>query len=239
MNRFARMVTVFALALVALSSLSTASASHDRDRDGGSYDRDGGSYDRDGGSYDRDGGSYDRDGGSYDRDGGGYGRYDRNDGRAVSYINPDTGADTANTDVDPNSNCFAPDQYDTQRLSDAGTANRNVHNDACFLDDRGNKVNGPASFQSYGVGFISACPDPDGAGPEFSLLTDTNGDGRADLCFQSAYQTKGMAGDFEFHARMNNTSKPGTQTVVWCSDKDMNGCGDERNTSTIKINWTQ
>jgi len=117
--------------------------------------------------------------------------------------------------------------------------NRNVHNDACFLDDRGNKVDGPASFQSFGVGFISACPDPDGAGPKTAKLSDTNGDGRNDLCFQSSYQERGTAGDFEFHARLNNTTTTGSQKVVWCSDSDANGCGDEWNKSRITIDWTR
>ena len=172
-------------------------------------------------------------------DGGGYGGwYGGNGGvRAASYINPDTGAATANPDVDPNSSCYNPDQRDDQRLSDPGTANRNVHNDACFLDDRGNKVDGPASFQSFGVGFISACPDPDGAGPKVARLTDTNGDGRNDLCFQSGYQEKGVAGDFEFHARPNNTSMTGSQYVVWCADADRNGCRDEDVKDDIKIEW--
>ncbi len=29
--------------------------------------------------------------------------------------------------------------------------------------------------------------DPDGAGPEYAALSDTNRDGRNDLCFQSSY----------------------------------------------------
>ena len=124
-------------------------------------------------------------------------------------------------------------------MSDPGTTNRNVHNDACFLDARGNKVDGPASFQSFGVGFISACPDPDGAGPKTAKLSDTNGDGRNDLCFQSGYQERGVAGDFEFHARLNNTTTTGSQTVVWCSDWDANGCSDEWNKSRITIDWTR
>ncbi len=90
-------------------------------------------------------------------DDGGYDGGQR--GRASSYINPDTGAATANPDVDPGSNCYRPDQSDKQKFSDPGTTNRNVHNDACFLDRDGNKLNGPASFQSSGVGSISACPD--------------------------------------------------------------------------------
>ena len=159
-------------------------------------------------------------------------------GRAASYVNPDTGAATANPDVDPTSSCFSSDQSDKQQFSDPGTANRNVHNDACFLDD-GIKVDGFASFESSGVGFISACPDPDGAGPKVAVLSDKNNDGRNDLCFQSGYQMKGMAGDLEFHARLNNNrGTAGTQYVTWCSDTDRDGCSDERNSSSIRIDWS-
>ncbi len=170
--------------------------------------------------------------------GDGYGGYGSRSGRASSYINPDTGAATANPDVNPMSSCFRADQYDMQRFSDAGMANRNVHNDACFLDFNGNKLDGPASFESRGVGFISACPDPDNAGPKTARLTDQNGDGRMDLCFQTGYQNKGIAGDLEFHARMNNTGMAGTQYVTWCSDRNANGCSDEWNRSSIRIDWS-
>jgi hypothetical protein len=174
--------------------------------------------------------------------GGSYGAsYDRGDGRdgvrAASYINRDTGAATENPDVDPGSSCANPDRRDKQRLSDPGTVNRNVHNDACFLDGKGQKVNGPASFQSSGVGSISACPDPDGSGPAYAKLSDTNSDGRMDLCFQSSYQMTGKPGDFEFHARLNNTSMPGSQYVVWCADADANGCRDEKVKDSIRITW--
>lgn len=190
-----------------------------------------------GGSYD--GGS--RDGGSYTGgyDGGGYngGDRDQRPDKAVSYINPDTGAATANPNIDPNSSCLSPDRYDeAQKLSDPGTTNRNVHNDACFFGRDGKtKVDGPASFQSTGVGAISACPDPDGAGPKVAILSADR-----KLCFQSGYQQKGMAGDLEFHARMNNDSTPGTQKVVWCYDENRNGCDDERDLKDrIEINWTR
>ncbi len=169
------------------------------------------------------------------------GAYERSDsrGRASSYINPDIGAATANPDVNSNSSCFTPDQYDMQAFSPAGTATKNVHNDACFLDDAGMKIDGPATFQSRGVGFISACPDPDGAGPKVAVLSDTNADGRNDRCFQSGYQMKGTAGDLEFHARMNNnTGMAGTQYVTWCSDSNRNGCDDEWNRSSIRIDWS-
>jgi hypothetical protein len=157
-------------------------------------------------------------------------------GRAASYINPDTGAVTENPNVDPNSECETPDRTDTQRISPPGTTVNNVHNDACFLKF-GFRVNGPASFQSFGVGVISACPDPDGTGPQFSVLSDTNGDGRADLCYQSAYQSTGLPGDREYHARLNNTGSPGLQIVVFCSDADANGCRDETNKASIAIGW--
>lgn len=159
-------------------------------------------------------------------------------GRASSYINPDIGAATANTDVDPASSCGTPDQYDRQKYSDAGSTARNVHNDACFLKGS-TKVDGPATFESRGVGVISACPDPDGTGPKVAVLTDRDGDGRNDSCFQSGYQEKNMPGDLEFHARMNNnTGAAGTQIVTWCSDKNQNGCADELNRSVIRIDWS-
>jgi len=115
-----------------------------------------------------------------------------------------------------------------------------VHNDACFLDSNGEKMDGPASFKSIGVGYISACPDPDGSGPKYAVLRDTNGDGRNDLCFQSGYQEStvpGTAGDDEFHARLNNTGRTGTQRVVWCSDADADGCADEDIKRYISIKW--
>lgn len=170
--------------------------------------------------------------------------------RAVSYINPDIGAATANPDVAANSGCSSPDRSDTQRLSTAGTADRNVHNDACFLEggsygsygsygSAARKVDAPATYESSGVGFISACPDPDGAGPKYALTRDRNGDGRIDFCFQSGYQEKGIAGDLEFHARLNNTTQSGTQSVVWCYDSDRDGCSDERAKDRITIEWTR
>lgn len=173
---------------------------------------------------------------------GGWGGNDPGPGafRAASYINPDAGA---NPNVDPNSSCSRPDRYDRQRVSTRASGNpgnRNVHNDACFLDMNGNKADGPASFQSYGVGYISACPDPDGAGAKYAILRDTNGDGRNDLCFQSGYQEMVLptaAGEQEFHARMNNVSTEGKQRVVWCSDADADGCSDENVKSAITIYW--
>lgn len=175
--------------------------------------------------------SYDWRGGD---SGGSWGGYDRNaPDRAVSYINPDIGAATANPDVNANSNCFTPDQSDTQRLSPAGTTTNNVHNDACFFKWSGDtKIDGPASFESFGVGLISACPDPDGAGPKVAILSADR-----KRCFQSGFQEKGIAGDREFHARLNNTTTTGTQTVVWCYDPERDGCSNTRVKSTIRIEW--
>jgi hypothetical protein len=161
--------------------------------------------------------------------------------RASSYINSDGGT---NADVNQDSSCAAPDRYDRQRVSTKASGNpgnRNVHNDACFLDSNGNKADGPASFKSRGRGYISACPDPDGTGPKYAVLRDTNGDGRNDLCFQSGYQQStlpGTAGDEEFHTRLNNTGRDGIQRVVWCSDADADGCGDEDVKRYITIRWT-
>ena len=159
---------------------------------------------------------------------------------ASSYINPDTGTATANPDVAAASDCAASDQADVQQLSTTGTTNRNVHNDACLFV--GSQVDtstfdGRASFDSSGVGSISACPDPDGAGPKTATLTDQNGDGRMDLCRLTGYQSTGATGDGEYHARMNNTDTVGDQVVVFCYDNDRNGCTDETVTSRTTITW--
>ena len=162
--------------------------------------------------------------------------------KAASYINGDAGK---NADVDPNSSCFNRDQYDMQAFSSAASGNpgdRNVHNDACFLDDRGNKVgkNIGATFQSSGTGYISACPDPDGAGPAVRVLRDLNGDGRNDSCFQSSFQENPAlaAGDFEYHARVNNTGMAGTQDVTWGMDRDGDGRIDDRNNDRVSVDWS-
>ena len=172
---------------------------------------------------------------------GGYGGYGGNL-RTVSYINGDAGK---NADVDPNSSCYRPDQYDMQAFSSAASGNpgdRNVHNDACFLDDRGNKIgkNIGASFQASGTGYISACPDPDGAGPAIRILRDLNGDGRMDSCFQSSYQENPAlaAGNFEYHARVNNTGMAGTQIVKWGMDRDGDGRIDSRDDDSIQVDWS-
>lgn len=158
--------------------------------------------------------------------------------RAVSYINPDTGKPTFNPNVDPNSECASPDQFDSQKLSVRGQADRNVHNDACLFVP-GARFDGPASFVSFGVGFVSACPDPDGAGPKVAITYDRNGDGNADRCFMSGYQETGMDGDREYHTRLDNFTMPGSQGVLFCYDPENNGCNDARVVSRIIIRWSR
>jgi len=178
---------------------------------------------------------HDGDGGWWWGGGGGYGDGDVR--FAVSYLNPDLGAATENANIDPNSNCSRPDRYDErQQVSPVGTTTNNVHNDACLLDDDFDKVDDGATYESYGVGNISACPDPDDGGPEFARL-GVGPTGKANTqCVQSGYQDKGIAGDDEFHARLNST-KPGQQTVIWCYDENLNGCFDENIQDTIVIQW--
>ena len=148
---------------------------------------------------------------------------------AASYINPDTGAATENPDVDPNSECETPDQTDTQQVSPTGSTANDVHNDACLFDTGGFDVDAQVSFESTGVGVISGCPDPDGAGPK----TATNTGSR---CTMTGYQETGLAGDFEYHARMNSQT-PGTQTVVFCLDVNGDGCAGETIIDAITITW--
>lgn len=170
----------------------------------------------------------------------GNGSRSRGDVNAVSYINPDVGAATANPDVDEDSSCESPDTDDNQMLSPAGTTSNNVHNDACLFKGRrypGKLFDGPASFVSRGVGVINACPDPDGAGPKVARLSDDDGDGRKDRCYQSGYQMKGTAGDEEFHARLNNDTTPGDQTVTFCYDPNDDGCRDAKRPRSIVIHW--
>ena len=170
---------------------------------------------------------------------GSYGSYNGGGFKAASYINGDAGK---NADVSANSSCFNPDQYDMQKFSTAASGtpgDNNVHNDACFLDGNGNKVgkNIGATFQASGTGFISACPDPDGAGPAFNKLRDLNGDGRNDSCFQSSYQENPAlaAGNFEYHARVNNTGMAGSQDVKWGMDSDGDGRIDGYNNDSVKV----
>ena len=163
---------------------------------------------------------------------------------AAPYINRDTDLATENVDVNMDSSCGRPDLEDTQALSDSGQVNRNVHIDACLFGADGEaELDGQATFESSGVGFISACPDPDtdmdGAnGPKTATASDTDGDTLNDRCVQSGYEEKDdVRGDREFHARFNSDAETGVQTVVFCHDSNGDGCADETVTRTIAITW--
>ncbi len=154
--------------------------------------------------------------------------------RPVSYINPDTGAATANPDVDAASEFATPDQSDTQTVGDETTGAGNVHNDACLLDAQGANVDAQVPFQSVGVGVISGCPDPDGAGSE----TATNTANRTQ-CVQSGFETggaNGTDGDGKYHVRLVSAT-PGTQTVTFCADPEGDGCANATATSVISVTW--
>jgi hypothetical protein len=83
-----------------------------------------------------------------------------------------------------------------------------------------------------GVGTFSACPDPDNAGPRTSAIKDGG-----TRCYETGWQEKGIDGDKEFHARINNDSTPGTTKVVFCYDPNDNGCADARVKDSIMISW--
>ena len=67
-----------------------------------------------------------------------------------------------------------------------------------------------------------------------------------DRCTQSSYQDKGVvgkddvAGDFEYHARINNNdAMAGKSKVRWGLDRDLNGLDGRHGTSDkIKVNWS-
>lgn len=180
--------------------------------------------------------------------------------RAVAYINPDTGAATENPDVKEGSSCSSPDRRDRQALSSDGGSERNVHVDACLFDDGGDAFDGLVTFESKGKGAISACPDPDQVvaqapqimnGEKVAFVHDHDGDGRIDHCHQSGYQMKDSAGDNEYHVRLNNDSRKGTQRVVFCFDPQQDaqadasgqpqghGCSNIETKSKIRIRWVR
>ncbi|MDQ3987516.1 MAG: hypothetical protein M3280_13590 [Actinomycetota bacterium] len=171
--------------------------------------------------------------------------------KASAYINPDTGASTENPDVDPDSRCRYADRTDTQQLSLPMMSDKNVHIDACLFKG-GKKFDAPATWRSKGAGTISACPDPDMVGPldngpKVAYTDEFHGTLH---CHQSGYQQKGIAGDKEFHVRVNNSADPGVQTIVFCYDPDQagspeenqpegHGCRDETVKSRVVITWIE
>lgn len=149
---------------------------------------------------------------------------------ASAYINADVGLETANENVPDDSSCETPTQADTQTVSSEGGVENNVHVDACLFDVNGDYIDASVSFESSGVGTISACPDPDAEGPKTSTSDGTT-------CTQSGFQLMGAPGRFEYHARFNS-EEAGTQTVLFCYDPEENGCGaNDTILDTITITW--
>ena len=160
--------------------------------------------------------------------------------RAVSYINRDAGTASQNNGIPLGSDCGTPTRHDArQHVSRTDAAENNVHNDACLLDRDGRKVDGRATYESYGVGYISACPDPDDGGSKTARLSDRDDDGRSDRCVQSGYQNKGVAGDRQFHARFNSRGLVGLQSIRWCYDRGETGCHDDDIQDHITIRWVR
>lgn len=163
--------------------------------------------------------------------------------RAAAYVRNDAGLATFNPDVNPSSNCATPDQADVQTVGAPGTTSNNVHVDACLFGSSApagatvSDVDVPATFELFGVGTISACPDPDGAGPKTAARHDHNGDGAFEHCHVSGYQSTGT-GALEYHARINNTSTAGQSRVLFCYDPDQDGCLDETVRNQVAIGWT-
>jgi hypothetical protein len=162
--------------------------------------------------------------------------------RATAYIRADVGLATFNPDVNPNSNCATPDSDDTQRVGAPGTTANNVHIDACLFSSGAaagatvSDVDVPVTYELFGAGTISACPDPDGAGPKTAVRHDHDGDGNFEHCHQSGYQSTGT-GALEYHARVNNTVAAGQTRVLFCNDPDQDGCLDEAVRSQVAIGW--
>ena len=161
--------------------------------------------------------------------------------RATAYVRNDAGLPTFNPDVNPNSNCATPDYDDIQTVSAPGSTARNVHVDACLFSSAApagttvSDVDTAATYEIFGVGTISGCPDPDGAGPKTSVRHDHNGDGAFEHCHQSGYQSTGT-GALEYHARVNSTVA-GQTRVLFCADADQDGCLDETVRSQVAIGW--
>ncbi len=152
--------------------------------------------------------------------------------RAASYINPDTGLATENRNVEKDSECRTPDQKDRQKVSPAGSVENNVHNDACLFKNGNGPFDGPVSFEIDGVGVISACPDPDGAGPKTAAVKN-----QGKRCYLTGYQETGMAGDEEYHTRTNSDGRTGEAVITFCHDPNDNGCRDAKVKDKISIIW--
>jgi hypothetical protein len=163
--------------------------------------------------------------------------------RATAYVRNDAGLPTFNADVNPNSNCATPVYDDLQTVGAPGATANNVHVDACLFTAAAapgatvSDVDTAVTYEIFGAGTISGCPDPDGAGPKTAVRHDHNGDGTFEHCHQSGYQSTGT-GALEYHARVNNTTGAGQTRVLICADADQDGCVDEAVRSQVAIGWT-
>ena len=161
--------------------------------------------------------------------------------RATAYVRSDAGLPTFNPDVNPNSNCATPDYDDIQAVSAPASTANNVHVDACLFSSAApatatvSDVDVAATYEIFGTGTISACPDPDGAGTKTAVRHDHNGDGLFEHCHQSGYQSTGT-GALEYHARVNSTV-PGQTRVLFCADADQDGCLDEAVRNQVAVGW--
>jgi hypothetical protein len=161
--------------------------------------------------------------------------------RATAYVRSDAGLPTFNPDVNANSNCATPDYDDIQTVSPPGSTVNNVHVDACLFTSAApagatvSDVDTAATYEIFGAGTISACPDPDGAGPKTSVRHDHNGDGLFEHCHLSGYQSSGT-GALEYHARVNS-AVAGQTRVLFCADADQDGCLDESVRNQVAVGW--
>ena len=162
--------------------------------------------------------------------------------RATAYIRNDAGLPTFNPDVNANSNCATPDYDDIQTNSAPASTANNVHVDACLFSSAAapgatvSDVDTAVTYEIFGAGTISGCPDPDGAGAKTAVRHDHDGNGTFEHCHQSGYQSTGT-GALEYHARVNNTVGFGQTRVLFCADADQDGCLDESVRSQVAIGW--
>jgi len=103
----------------------------------------------------------------------------------------------------------------------------------CLLTSGGVPFDGPATFESTGVGYITNCQDPDGDGPKTAVSRDRNNDGRVDYCHLSGVSDIGVhtTGVSDLFGR------PGIQRLIFCFDPGNVGCRASRVQSQGVIRW--
>lgn len=143
---------------------------------------------------------------------------------AISYINPDTGAATENTNVAATSGCANPVKIDASQ-SAGDPATTNLHNDACLQDAAGANIDVPAAFDVSGVAEVHACPDPDAEGPKTATI-------QGKTCLLGGYE----ADNTEYHVRIKS-STAGSAMVTFCADPEQNGCADATVSDSISVTY--